>query len=192
MSDFHPAEYGPVFAELIDAERLPSLGPGTPDRELRGRLSSLTASEAFAHVPMAEKTYSAACLSGLWLLHDFLEESHTISQQIGNATGSFWHGIMHRREGDFGNSKYWFRRVGHHPVFVALARETTALTRSQNDLPAEAEYLTEQSDWDPYRFVDLCEQFVGSGTQDETFLQHLQMLEWQLLFDDSYRHAVAV
>jgi hypothetical protein len=49
------------------------------------------------------------CMSGLWLLAGDLDRSHTISQGIGSAEGSFWHGIMHRREGDFSNSKYWFR-----------------------------------------------------------------------------------
>ena len=52
---------------------------------------------------------AACCLAGVWLLHDYLDESHTISQRIDTPSGSFWHGIMHRREGDFSNAKYWFR-----------------------------------------------------------------------------------
>lgn len=42
--------------------------------------------------------------------------SHTVSQGIEGTTGSYWHGIMHRREGDFSNSHYWFNKVGGHPV----------------------------------------------------------------------------
>jgi hypothetical protein len=59
---------------------------------------------------------SEAMLAGLWLWHDGLEESHRISQNLHDATGSFWHAIMHRREGDFSNSKYWLARCAGHPV----------------------------------------------------------------------------
>ena len=61
-----------------------------------------------------------ACMAGLWLRHDFLDESHRISQDLENPSGSYWHGIMHRRELDFSNAKYWFRRVGMHRVFEPL------------------------------------------------------------------------
>ncbi|MBC7782650.1 MAG: hypothetical protein H7144_02330, partial [Burkholderiales bacterium] len=33
---------------------------------------------------------AAALLSGLWLWHDYLDESHNISQQIQTESGSFW------------------------------------------------------------------------------------------------------
>jgi hypothetical protein len=55
-------------------------------------------------------------LSALWLWHDYLDESHIISQKIDTPTGSFWHAIMHRREGDFSNSKYWYARCADHPA----------------------------------------------------------------------------
>lgn len=58
--------------------------------------------------------------AGLWLYIDELDRSHTISQSIHDATGSFWHGIMHRREGDFSNSHYWFNRVGNHPAMAGI------------------------------------------------------------------------
>src|SRR4051794_32254466 len=45
-------------------------------------------------------------VAGLWLWHDWLDESHRISQRVETADGSYWHAIMHRREGDFSNSKY--------------------------------------------------------------------------------------
>lgn len=61
-----------------------------------------------------------ALAAALWLYVDDLDRSHAISQGIDSAAGSFWHGIMHRREGDFGNSLYWMRRAEPHPLFPTL------------------------------------------------------------------------
>ncbi|MGB1126733.1 MAG: hypothetical protein ACPG4Q_16145, partial [Phycisphaeraceae bacterium] len=41
-----------------------------------------------------------AIKAGLWLYVDELDRSHEYSQSIHTPTGSFWHAIMHRREGD--------------------------------------------------------------------------------------------
>ena len=73
--------------------------------------------EACAAEPLAS---SPALRAGLWLYVDELEKSHQISQSMDDATGAFWHGIMHRREGDFGNSKHWFRRAGSHPAMERM------------------------------------------------------------------------
>lgn len=61
-----------------------------------------------------------ALQAGLWLYVDELDRSHSLSQDLKNSTGSYWHGIMHRREGDFSNSHYWFHRTGKHPAMAQL------------------------------------------------------------------------
>jgi len=58
--------------------------------------------------------------AALYLKHGCLDESHKISQSVETPTGSYWHGIMHRHEGDISNSKYWYARVGRHPVLDAI------------------------------------------------------------------------
>ena len=37
---------------------------------------------------------AAALLAGLWLWHDYLDESHQYSQKLGNLSGNFWHAIV--------------------------------------------------------------------------------------------------
>lgn len=93
-------------------------------------------------------------LAGLWLFVDDLDASHRISQTQDDATGCFWHAIMHRREGDFSNSKYWFRRAELHP----------AMERVEG--------------YDPYRFVD----DVAAASGDPAHLVDLQRREWMALF----------
>lgn len=101
--------------------------------------------------------------SGLWLLAGELDKSHTISQSIDNPTGSFWHGIMHRREGDFGNSKYWFRLTGNHPAFELIYKH------SQGD------YL------DPLDFVDACQRAQRKPGEVTERCKAAQWVEWQAL-----------
>lgn len=54
--------------------------------------------------------------AGIWLYVDDLDRSHTVSQGLENTTGAYWHGIMHRREGDFSNGHYWMRKAAAHPL----------------------------------------------------------------------------
>ena len=174
---FDPAAYGPkVAAVLGDGRRLMDLGPGTPDESFRPLLAACDPLADLGR-PVGDREMARACLAALWLYHDLLDESHTISQDLPSATGSFLHAVMHRREPDAGNSKYWWRRVGNHPVFGPLA-----------DAAAGIGYVS-RGGWDPAAFVDRCEAARGRGTPDESLLRRVQLLEWQLLFDYCYRAA---
>ena len=102
-------------------------------------------------------------LAGLWLLADDLDRSHTISQSIDTPTGSYWHAILHRREGDFGNAKYWFHRVGNHPVIAELG-------------------------YDPFAFTDDCQLDRGENSPK---LVETQRREWKALFDWCLKEAGA-
>src|SRR5579872_3641699 len=93
--------------------------------------------------------------SALWLYVFELDKSHTISQSIDTKTGSYWHGIMHRREGDFSNSHYWMRRAAGHP-----------LRQSRSDLDPEV----------------LIRQVESANGKDDPALVARQREEWQALF----------
>src|SRR5438067_13867992 len=150
-----PPQYAPAIRELL-TDRLPALGPGSPNAAVHEQLTALTIEKAFAGQKIADRDAARCCLSALWLWHDVLDESHKISQDIDTIDGSYWHGIMHRREPDYGNAKYWFRRVPAHPILerlAAAAREQAA--KAQLDEPAR--FLATQKSWDAFGFVDLCE-----------------------------------
>lgn len=109
---------------------------------------------AIAHHP--------ALVTGIWLYVDELERSHRVSQTIEDETGAFWHGIMHRREGDFSNSHYWFNRVGVHPAFSAL------------------------NGYDPHLFIDEVQKRFRDNPEE---LVELQRQEWAALFAWCAEHA---
>jgi hypothetical protein len=120
--------------------------------------------------PVASPEQGEALLAGWWLWHDFLDESHAISQHLESPTGSFWHAIMHRREGDFSNAKYWYARCRNHAVIGAVAEAAG-------------------ESWDPNTFVDLVERVHDRGGDDARHAKavRLQRLEWAALFTHCLR-----
>jgi hypothetical protein len=155
---------------------------------LEARLRSLSLEDIAAGRRIADHDMARACLAGLWLFHDYLDESHTISQEIHTTTGSYWHGIMHRREPDYGNSKYWFRRVGQHPVFEPLHVSVRDEHEGFSKIPGLKELATNRS-WDPFLFVDLCERAARTDSELTDACRGIALIEWQLLFDYCYREA---
>jgi hypothetical protein len=178
MATFEPQAYSPAVAEILRDPRLSPLGPGAPNRAGRARLETLTPEAALVPNAVRDGSMARAFLAGLWLYHDFLDESHHISQEIATPTGSYWHGIMHRREPDPSNAAYWFRRVGVHPIFEPLAMQAQNLgLRSRSP------------GWDPFEFINLCEKHRGTSTPGEMMLRRVQQREWELLFDWCFRQA---
>lgn len=156
-----------AIRDLVD-DRLMPLGHGAPNNAVRGRLSALTADALLAPVAVKNSSFASGCLAALWLWHDFLDEAHAIAQDIDTSEGSWWHAIMHRREGDYWNSKYWLRRVGRHPAFSQLSERL-----AKCGIPA----------WEPMAFVDQCERAARDGGELEQTCREAQREEWHVLFD---------
>jgi len=150
-----PNELSHVLAPLFDA-----LSPNRAMRQLvvrqGGRDELVTLVNRLSREPAL--TTRPALLAGLWLYVDELDRSHAISQSLSDATGSFWHGIMHRREGDFGNSHYWFRRTGAHPAMAQI------------------------EGYDAHRFIDEVEAAHRKGEPPESLVD-MQRREWGALFE---------
>jgi hypothetical protein len=113
--------------------------------------------------------------AGLYLMHDFLDESHSQSQSLeGDREADLWHAIMHRREPDYGNAKYWYRRVGPHPIFGELASQAVPI------LTEASISGFSQTTWDAARFVDLCERVEREDSPANRAAREVQWLEMSL------------
>ncbi|MCA9221502.1 MAG: hypothetical protein KDA71_14325 [Planctomycetales bacterium] len=190
MTGLDPRRYGDACADLIETRPAMQLGPGRPNESARSKLDALDFAAIFGGITVRDRRMANCCLSGLWLLHDFLDTSHTISQSIETTSGSFWHGIMHRREPDYGNAKYWFRRVGKHPIFADLARaaEQEMAQAKPNTLAAA---VVEAGDWDSFAFVDACQTASRGSAEQRELCERIAWAEWRLLFDYCYQQAIA-
>ena len=178
MMSFDCSEYPPQIAQLLDRRSDGSV----PVADVLLVLEVFDFATAVAPNPVADTEMALACESGLWLRHHFLDRSHDISQQIHSSTGSFWHGIMHRLEGDFENAKYWFRKVGVHPIFPSLASAAHTIN---------PDCFVDANDWDPYDFIDRCAATAGQDTTDLT-LQEVASAEWELLFAHCFQQALGI
>jgi hypothetical protein len=190
MIDFQPSAYGPVLGPLVETDRRRPLGPGRPDAAMRPRLAGVALDGAFAHAELVDREMAACCLAGLWLVHDFLDEAHAISQDIHSPSGSYWHALMHRREPDYSNAKYWFHRVGPHDVFSPLGQRAAELAAVRGERRHIRE-LVAIGQLDPVVFVDTIAFAERGGPADlRELCQDIQQSEWELLFDWCYRRAV--
>ena len=93
-----------------------------------------------------------------------------VSQSLDTPTGSFWHAIMHRREGDFATSKYWYRRAGTHPVFATI-----------DQAGGSGGAGTDIGRYDPFAFVDRVAVAHRAAARPSDLID-LQRREWAQLF----------
>ena len=159
------------FKSAIATPEVPMLGPqrrpGTlTEADLLRRL------ESFFDASRTPESVRPLLRSAALLWHDHLDNSHTISQEIETREGSWLHGIMHRREPDYGNAKYWFRRVGRHGAFPKLAE------------------IVGRKNWDAFAFIDECETAErGNDVEITAGLRQIQAAEFDVLLEHIFQNA---
>lgn len=177
--------YPPNIAEVLTTERTMSLGAGSPDELVLSLLNRVSLESLFAPYTVSDVNAAMACLSGLHLYFDGLAGSHKISQDLPTPEGSFWHGVMHRREGDYSNAKYWFRRVVTHPIYPEVGQAVAATAKDEPNVLA---WLI-TGKWDPFGFIDLVEECVKGKSDLSGLCIKIQHAEWHCLFDFCVRAA---
>ena len=163
---------------IFDSPPMPSLGPETRDSLLsidqcKKRTANALENENITGIE--EKLILSAAL--LW--HDYLDESHTISQSIHTQDGSYLHGIMHRREPDYSNAKYWFHKTGSYSGYDILSVKVETILDNTS-----LSSLTEGR-WDPFTMVDSVSQ-AKHGTCEYELLQKVQQAEFQTLLEKTF------
>ena len=165
---------GPLAA-LINTPTLPSLGP---ERRADAWPLDTCRNRTEKAIVNADVPFAAARLirSAVLLWHDHLDESHTHSQDIRDRDGSFLHALMHRREPDYPNAKYWLRQTGKHEAFEEISNRSHAIL-----VDSRLSHLANDQ-WDPFAVVDAVSN-VGSDENESALLVRVQEIEFEVLLE---------
>lgn len=173
----------------FDANRLPLLAPPAPGKSanwLREHIAAYQPSDFDVRLPAS--VGKTALRAGLFQWHDFLDESHEQSQSIEgegeNQIGDYWHAIMHRREPDYSNAKYWFRQFKSQPSYLELRQVADGILAACTapDASKWRNRLQADSRWNPLAFVDLCEECAADEQSDLAIAaRRIQYAEMSLL-----------
>jgi hypothetical protein len=131
-----------------------------------------------------ESSERGCLIAGLWLLIGELEKAHIICQEISTVHGSAWHAVVHRMEGDFWNSKYWWRRASGLAWPNVMEEVRGAVPKP----PAELKTFSSAARYDPAMFVDLVEAHHGEARMRDALVA-VQRVEWMALFDECWNSA---
>ena len=75
-----------------------------------------------------------ALLQALWHeAHGDWDRAHKLTQKQDSADAAWVHAYLHRKEGDLGNARYWYRRAGHEEPDVSLEEEWRAIASALID-----------------------------------------------------------
>jgi hypothetical protein len=84
----------------------------------------MTLEEFTASLSAAAPPQVALALRALW--HDARgdwDAAHKVAQDVDDHDGAWVHAYLHRKEGDIGNARYWYRRAGRPEAIDSLDAE---------------------------------------------------------------------
>jgi hypothetical protein len=162
---------------LLDTPEPPhiTMKPRTGTRsiqEINAQLDPLLAA------PDLDPHFCQLSRAAIYLWHDHFEAAHQLAQDVESADGSLLHGILHRREPDFMNARYWFRRVGPaHPSYECVVGKIKIAV-----MAGKAELIIKQilpkDKWQPLVFVDFLEDVLRRHDEGyDTLLRQIQAAE---------------
>lgn len=115
----------------------------------------------------------------LWLRIGVIDPPHEIVQAETTPLASYLHGVVHRLEGDYWNSKYWFRQVRDSRLLQSLSHSMEEKLKEANLFSFAASFkIMQGSSFVASEFVSACEQQSQQATPDLESAASLQLVGW--------------
>lgn len=168
---------------VVDRLRQVLVMAGNPGlgQEVRPLAKSVAEVRSLLDEALHQTVFSAPRQAQLFALalcwHDQWDAAHDLCQTMeGDPDADFIHAVLHRREGDADNARYWLGKVGDHPAWrhlvpVAAAEGLTGLVSS--------------GAWRPGAFLARCLQATPADTPA---LMRIQAAELLALLDHLVMH----
>lgn len=172
-----------LMSKLKSRKSLPELSPEHIWHPALDREISAIPEGQLAHDGPEGLLSAQAWKASLHLWNDNLDAAHALVEHMNTPTGAALHGIVHQRERDFDNAKYWFHLAGDHPAFHSLQSRTAGFLQQQK-FPAGPlrdvfSKMASQGSWNPYLFISaiaIQEDRIGDDAA-RTLLENIQVLE---------------
>lgn len=166
---------------LLPATHPPGLGPGP-----RNGVASVTAvrDQVAQALPQADAETIERVRALVWLWQDHSEEAHEAVQDLHDRESSWIHAILHRREPDYSNARYWFHRVGQPAAYATLGDRVKAWLKTSGDNSLLKEVMP-NGKWDGLGMVAACEASdIESEDQPRIrALIQIQVLEFRMVLE---------
>jgi hypothetical protein len=170
------------FWELLGTQELPDLGPGPRTGTLPETTVALRLLEATRGIDLSERISDLLSAAAL-LYHDHHDPAHNLVQDRTDPDGCLVHAMLHRREPDYWNAAYWFRRLSGHPIYRALTPGAVQAAHS-TEARGVLERLTLSGDVDPLALVHECERVAERPcARSVAYLRQVQHLEFAALVE---------
>ena len=112
----------------------------------------------------------------LFLWHDHWTEAHKVTDDYeGTPDSDLLHAMVHRREGDYGNSEYWLRSAGNHPLFEILGSRVEPLLLDDENLRRK---ILPNGKWDAKGFVRAIKE-----QPNHSLLKEIQAEEFRCFYE---------
>ena len=126
----------------------------------------------------------------LWLRIGVIEIPHNIVQNGTTPLASYLHGVVHRVEADYWNSKYWFRQVRDSRLLQSLSNSVERKLRDERlSSMASSLKIMQGNMFFPGEFVSACEKHCQQSQPDSesvVALEQIGWVEWDALWEMIY------